>query len=418
MTSAPGVGWQYKGWPRGVNPTGAAIGNQQLNVFGSDFLFPLATISSTQLNHNVSTVAQFCTDHDVSLAPHAKTTMAPEIVEQQLGAGAWGMTVATVSQAETLRAFGVVRIVIAHQVVDPGAVRWISDELADPEVQIISLVDSVASVNAMERALVDRSMDRPLDVLVELGYTNGRTGCRTVVDAIEVAEAVAASASLRLVGVEGYEGMVPTPDDDHTALDQFLTDLGTLATELDARQLFNHLDEVIITAGGSMFPDRVVAVLDELELSKPNRLVIRSGCYVTHDSAYYAEGAPFGVRPPMDTYPPLQAALMVWAYVVSRPQPDLVILGFGKRDAGIDVDLPKPHVLRRNGEMRELDGELEVFSLNDQHAYVRVNPEFDVAVGDIIGCGISHPCTTFDKWKAIPLVDDDFTVVGTIRTFF
>ncbi len=64
------------------------------------------------------------------------------------------------------------------------------------------------------------------------------------------------------------------------------------------------------------------------------------------------------------------------------------------------------------------DGALELFELNDQHAYVRVPPGFDLAVGDIVGCGISHPCTTFDRWRALPLVDEHCNVAGVVRTFF
>lgn len=413
--------WLYKGWPS----TGQSIHlddlvRQQRNLFRDDFLFPVATISAADLDHNIDTMARFCDAHGVSLAPHAKTTMSPEIIDRQLTAGAWGITASTASQAQVFRRFGVERILIAHQVVDPAAVRWLSHELNNnPEVEIICLVDSVAAIEAMERALANAPHGRELAVLVELGFAGGRSGCRTIDEAIAVAKAADVSPRLRLVGVEGYEGIVPTQGDDYSALDDFILGLGALATRLDQLGLFDRLDEILITAGGSMFPDRVVALLgDGPHLSKPSRLVLRSGCYVTHDSAFYEEGAPFGVREPMTSYPPLHAAMRVWSYVVSRPQPDLVLLGFGKRDVSYDVDLPKPLEVRRDGEVRQVDGELNVFSLNDQHAYVRVAHGFDIAVGDVVACGISHPCTTFDKWRAIPLVDEDFTVVGVVRTFF
>ena len=213
--------------------------------------------------------------------------------------------------------------------------------------------------------------------------------------------------------------MLAAVDGDFGNVDRFLGDLASLATRLDSDGLFDDLDEMILTAGGSMFPDRAVAMLSDLgPLSTKTRVVIRSGCYVTHDSGMYETGGPFGQREPMADYPALQTALMVWAYVVSRPEPDLAILGFGKRDASYDVALPTPLVIRRNGATGQVDGALEVYSLNDQHAFVRVSPGFDISVGDIIGSGISHPCTTFDKWRAIPLVSETFDVVGAIRTFF
>ena len=413
--------WTYKGWPH--RPPGTSLNDivgERLNLFDDDFLFPVASVSTESLEHNLSTMARFCRDHQVSLAPHAKTTMSPEIIDRQLAAGAWAITAATASQAITFRSFGVDRILIAHQVVDPAAVRWIASEMERyPDVQIMCLVDSLEAVRAMTEALNDSPTDRPIDVLLELGVVDGRSGCRTVEGAVDVARAIEASDRLRLVGVEGYEGMIPTPEHDLAPVDSFLTDVGRLAVQLDSLNLFEGVDEIILTAGGSMFPDRAVAVLGQLEdLSTRTRVVIRSGCYVTHDSMMYTHGGPFGNRAPMDGYPSLRAALMVWAYVVSRPQDDLAILGFGKRDASYDVDLPRPLTIRRSGSQRAVDGGLEVFSLNDQHAYVRVSPGFDLAVGDIVGCGISHPCSTFDRWRALPLIDQSFEVVGAIRTFF
>ena len=59
-----------------------------------------------------------------------------------------------------------------------------------------------------------------------------------------------------------------------------------------------------------------------------------------------------------------------------------------------------------------------MFELNDQHGFVRISPGFDLRVGDILGCGISHPCTSFDRWRAMPIVDDNHNIVGSVRTFF
>jgi D-serine dehydratase len=59
-----------------------------------------------------------------------------------------------------------------------------------------------------------------------------------------------------------------------------------------------------------------------------------------------------------------------------------------------------------------------VTALNDQHAYLRVDEGCDLAVGDLVGLHVAHPCTAFDKWRLIPLVDDRYRVTGAIRTFF
>jgi D-serine deaminase-like pyridoxal phosphate-dependent protein len=59
-----------------------------------------------------------------------------------------------------------------------------------------------------------------------------------------------------------------------------------------------------------------------------------------------------------------------------------------------------------------------VTRLDDQHAYISVPPGADLAPGDLLCLGISHPCTTFDKWRAIPVVDDENRVTDVVHTFF
>jgi D-serine deaminase-like pyridoxal phosphate-dependent protein len=415
------LAWQYKGWPRsGEGFDLASVGQQGLNLFGGDFMFPVMVLAERDLAHNIETVARFCDENGISLAPHGKTTMSPELAHRQLEAGAWAITASTASQARIYRAFGVKRIVIAHQVIDPAAVAWMADEIdADPDVDLLCLVDSIDGVRLMEAALEGRATGRPIDVLVELGMPGGRTGCRTLDEATAVARRIAESDRLRLVGVEGYEGIVHYRGDDFTEVDTFLDSVRALTERLGEAGLFDHLAEVIVTAGGSMFPDRVVAKLGAgWGLGRPVRPVIRPGGYVTHDSVLYAESGPFGVRAPMEETARLQPAISLWSYVVSQPEPGLALMGFGKRDVSFDIDLPVPVVVRRGDEMSPVDGELEVFDLNDQHAFLRIASGFELSVGDIVGFGISHPCASFDRWRAMPVVDEDYNVVGSVRTFF
>ena len=420
LTSAD-LAWQYKGWPRQVDGDDlTTIGLRKLDLFADGFMFPVMVLAERDLAHNIETVARFCEENDVWLAPHGKTTMSPELAHRQLEAGAWAITASTASQARIYRAFGVPRILIAHQVVDPAGVVWMADELdADPGAELLCLVDSVDCVDLMEVALDGRPVGRPIDVLVELGMVGGRSGCRTVDGAIRVAERIGESDRLRLVGAEGYEGIVHFQADDFSEVDAFLDSMRALTERLAGAGHFDHLDEVIVTAGGSAFPDRVVAKLgSDWDLARPVRPVIRPGGYVTHDSIMYAECGPFGVRAPMADYARLQPALSLWSYVVSRPEPELALMGFGKRDVSYDIDLPVPVAVRREGEMVPVNGELEVFELNDQHAFIRIADGFDLSVGDIVGCGISHPCATFDRWRALPVVDEDYRVIGAVRTFF
>ena len=415
------VDWRYKGRPATREPlTLAALAEQRWNLLAGDLLLPSMVLKQSALEHNIARIADYCREHGVSLAPHGKTTMAPQLFERQLDAGAWGMTAATVAHVGVYRHFGVARVLLANELVEPSALRWIADELAsDPEFDFYCLVDSVAGVEAMTETLRGAHLERPLQVLVEVGIPGGRAGCRTLEEAKDVAAAAAASPVLELAGVEGFEGIIAERDAETTlvAVDAFLARMRALTTGLARTGAFAGRSEIVLTAGDSAFFDRVVACLcSEWALDVPVRVVLRGGCYLTHDSGLYERLSPLGTREPGDR---LRPALEVWGAVLSRPETDLAIVGLGKRDVPFDIELPIPELAAsRTGELRDVRAAMTVTALNDQHAYVRLAPGAELAVGELVGCGISHPCLAFDRWPLIPLVDDDYTVVGGIRTFF
>jgi D-serine deaminase-like pyridoxal phosphate-dependent protein len=181
---------------------------------------------------------------------------------------------------------------------------------------------------------------------------------------------------------------------------------------------------VTVTAGGSAYFDVVARVLGPLAGpgagDRTVQVLLRSGSYVVHDDLHYARVTPGARR----GGPALQPAIHVWASVLSRPEPDLVILDAGRRDLPFDLGLPVPQrAVRRSDEVRSVDlGPAEVLQLNDQHAFVRVAPGSAVAVGDVVRLGLSHPCTAFDKWRTIAVVDTagavDPDVVDAVQTFF
>lgn len=174
-------------------------------------------------------------------------------------------------------------------------------------------------------------------------------------------------------------------------------------------------DEIVISAGGSAWFDAVADVFAETpELSRPVLKLLRSGAYVSHDDGHYRKVTPFNRIPEEGA---LEPAFRLWTQVVSRPSPEQAFTNAGKRDAAHDLDLPFPQVVRRGDTERPATG-IEVTALSDQHAWLRTAPGVDLEVGDWLGLGLSHPCTSFDKWQLIPVAQADGTVVEYIRTFF
>lgn len=381
----------------------------------SDLLLPALTVRASALEHNVALHARWCAAEGVSQAPHAKTHLSPEIVRLQLASGAWGMTAATVHQVRFLATLGVRRVILAHQVVDAASIRALAGVLdAHPDLVVMPLVDSVAGVAALTRHWpAGTRSGLLLPVLVELGLGGGRTGIRADGPLTAVAEAVRSSPVLRLAGVEGFEGILTPSREpaDVAQVDAFLQRLGQAAETLDADGLFDGTDEILVTAGGSVFPDRVAA-LSIRELSRPVRVVVRSGSTVTHDHGEYARSAPLApeARHPLGA---LRPALDLWAAVVSVPEPGLALLGMGKRDAPFDSGMPVTLAVRRAGDVVDVAAIVE--RMNDQHAFVSHD---GLEVGDVVQLGPRHPCTTFDRWRTIPVLDDGGLIIGAITTWF
>jgi D-serine deaminase-like pyridoxal phosphate-dependent protein len=386
--------WRFKGLPASWwGGTPAQIAAERPRVFDGA-VGPVCVLRAEALAHNLTTMAGWCRDRGVVIAPHGKTHMAPQLFARQLDAGACGITAATLSHVRTYRAFGVRDVVLANELVDDAGLRWLAAELdTHRDFSITCWVDSVRGVELMTAALTAAGAGRPVDVCVEVGMPGGRTGCRGQSAVDEVARAAAASPRLRLVGVAGYEAALghDIAPDALAGVTGYLQEIRAAAVRL--APLFE-ADRVIVTAGGSTYFDAVADVL-----AGDWRTVVRSGAYLTHDDGLYARTSPLRAA--------LLPALQVWAQVVSRPEPGLAVLTMGRRDVSFDQDLPVPLGLTDS----------VVTKLNDQHAYLRLGSD-SVEVGSWLGFGISHPCTVFDKWQLIPELDADDRVVGLIRTFF
>jgi D-serine dehydratase len=413
-----------KGMPGGVAPFRLdAIGAKGWNVLREDLTLPLAVLKDSAIRHNSAWMRDFIGRAGAVIAPHGKTTMAPQLFQQQMEDGAWGITLATPQQIAVARAFGHQRIVLANQLVGRQAIRFVLDELKrDAELDFYCIVDSLENVAQLAEAARAAGVGRPLQVLLEGGMMGGRTGVRDLAQGLAVARAVkAAEPHLVLRGVEGFEGLTSgTRAQAEAQVRGFLDLLVGLAQACEAEGLFG-AGEVILTAGGSAFYDMVLARVNHAGLSSPTRVLTRSGCYLTHDSVSYRRFFADIVdrTPDAAVGGGLVSALEVWAYVQSRPEPGKVLLTMGKRDVGAD-DMPVAQSWFRPGRAapEAVPEGHRVVGHNDQHCHMLVPDDSPLAVGDMVSFGVSHPCLTFDKWQVLVVVDDDYNIVGAVKTFF
>lgn len=380
----------------------------------ADMSTPLFTLDLVGLDHNITIMRDWAAAHGTSLAPHGKTTMCPGLWQWQLDQGCWAITVANEAQLRVAREAGIPRVVVANEFLSPQGLGWLAHELdGDPGFEVITWVDSVEGVRLMTDALTAADAHRPLPVCLEVGHPKARAGVRDHDDALAIARAVIDSERLRLRGISGYEGSVPGEGEQRiAAVRAFLTAMGELFAEVSP---LVEADEALITAGGSALFDLVVEVLGPIAAGTPNaRLLLRSGAYVVHDDGMYAHSTPAATR----SGPVFTAAAHVWARVISNPEPDLVLLDVGKRDIPYDGGLPVVQKILRDSGLVDAPA-TEVFNTNDQHAYVRLEQQGSLHVGEVVRLGLSHPCTMFDKWRSALLIEGDRPRVrGAIPTFF
>ncbi len=206
-------------------------------------------------------------------------------------------------------------------------------------------------------------------------------------------------------------------------VEAFLAFLVEIARACAAQRLFA-AGPVILSAGGSKYFDQVTRAFVAADLGRPTEIVLRSGCYLSHDASIYTEAfALLSARTPevAELGAGLRPALELWATVQSTPEPGLAVATLGKRDVSYDLGPPLPRQYFRPGlheAPQDLGAGYAVAALYDQHACLQVPRDSPLRVGDLVSFGISHPCTTFDKWRLLYVVDDGYTVTEAIRTFF
>lgn len=414
MAIAPGTkGVPMRFWDRRLGDVRGA----GWRVLDGDAPLPAATVKRSAMAHNLEQMARFSERNGVALAPHGKTTLCPEIFQRQMAAGAWGITVATAGQALLCARSGIRRIFIANQVTDAHSIAALAQLCAsEGGVEVYSLADSVAGANALNEQFA--LAGATANVLIEIGLPGGRCGCRTDDEVRNLARHIGTLDHVRLCGLEAFEGLTfrDAPENVRGFLGRVVTLFGAFLEE----DLFPGTGPILLTAGGSAYYDLVVEAFARFDGGRVRR-ILRSGCYVVHDDGVYQELGPVAAaRGVAAAVPDLKPALEVWCSVLSVPEPGLAIVNAGKRDLGFDIDLPRPKAHyrpERDDAPQGLSG-VSLTKMSDQHGFLKLPPGLALAIGDAIGLGVSHPCTTLDKWPVLLEVDDDYRVLGALRTFF
>ncbi len=387
------------------------------NLLREDLGLPAAVLYEDKVKHNLEWMRRFIAAYGVQLAPHGKTTMAPALFRMQIDAGAWGITLATSHQTRVAHAHGVKRVLMANQLVGRENMATIASLLRDPEFEFYCLVDSTELVEQLGAYFSQERL--LLRVLVELGVPGGRCGVRDEAQLRAVLDALKRWRGTVIPGgVEIYEGVL----DNEASIRDFLRRAVAVTRQIAAENLFQR-SPALLTGAGSAWYDVVAEEFTAAKFDIPVEVVLRPGCYITHDAGNYrkAQERILTSNPvARKMHEGLVTALHIWAYVQSIPEDEKAIVTMGRRDAAFDSGLPAPALHFRPGdaEPKPVPAHWTVTKLMDQHAFLQIAPQDDLRVGDMIGFDISHPCLTFDKWRTMVVVNSNYDVVDVIGTYF
>ena len=407
---------------KGLGPIERALSPSQIAELGwrlldEDISLPTAVLYEDKLAHNLRWMRDFVSAYGVKLAPHGKTTMAPKLFQRQLEAGAWGITLATAQQTRVAYEHGVRRVLMANQLVGRPNMATIAELLADSQFEYFCLVDSAQHVELLGNFFKDRGIR--LNVLLEVGADGGRTGVRNQQQLRALLDELSKwRKQIVLCGVEIFEGVLK----EEARIREFLGKAAATLHELAEQKRFDRTP-VILSGAGSAWYDVVAEIFSKVQVEEPLEIVLRPGCYITHDVGVYRIAqndiltrSPIAQRIGSG----LEPALQLWAYVQSVPEAEKAIIGFGKRDAAFDSGFPVPALHYRPGtdHPAPTPPHWEVVHMMDQHAYMKIGNGDDICVGDMIALDISHPCLTFDKWRYLPVLDSRYRVIDVVQTFF
>jgi D-serine deaminase-like pyridoxal phosphate-dependent protein len=310
---------------------------------------PALLIDLEPLQENIEKMAGHFSARGIAWRPHAKAFKSPAIAHMLRRAGAIGVTVAKVSEAEVMAAGGIDDILIAHLVVGPTKTTRLAALQRQADVKVT--VDHPAHVAPLGHAA--REVGTTIGVLVDVDVGMKRTGVATVETAVELARLVSSTPGLRFDGLMGYEGstlMIPDPALKRAAVDAAI---GKLIQARDLVEADGWKCRIISAGGSGSY---------QLTADIPGITEIQAGGGIFACQYYTQACHVMGHRP----------AVSVLATVVSRPYPDRAILDIGQKSVSQHQASP---VLRDFPNCR-------VIGLSAEHATIALEGTTNLEIGE------------------------------------
>lgn len=254
---------------------------------------------------------------EVDVRPHLKTAKSPQVARLLIEAGAVGICVAKLSEAEVMLAGGIEDVLITSELAGPIKAGRLAELIShQPEARVRVVVDSWEGASA-----VDAALPRTVETLIEVNVGQDRCGV-TPGDAPALADRIRACERLRLVGVQGYEGNLQHVRDAGERQKLCDDSMRRLAAAVEGLRGGGHTVDVVTTGGtGTAEFCAVHEVVTE----------VQPGSFAFMDADYLdTSGVPY------------RSALTAIATVISRPTPDRAVVDAGLKTLSNDSGPARP----------------------------------------------------------------------------
>ncbi len=311
---------------------------------------------------NIQKLQSFLNKHGVESRPHVKNHKSPFFARKQIAAGAIGLCVAKVGEAEVMAEGGIEDIFVANEVVTPPKIARLMSVASRAKVAVA--VDTLENLRALSRAARDHDVE--LGVLVDVNVRINRCGVEPGAPAVALARAAADMPGLRFEGLMGYEGHISRAGTDAGARKETLDSMEKLLLTVRAVEDIGLPVNTVSSGGTSTYA--VTAGVERVT-------EIQAGSYIFMDGVYLDEMNDFA------------SAMTVLSTIISRPAADRAILDCGLK--AMSAQAGQPRVVGAPGA--------EFLRLNAEHGHVKLSGAAQrLKVGDKLHLLPMHGETTIN----------------------
>jgi len=337
-----------------------------------DISTPALVIDYDLMRKNIETMARFAKDNNIDLRPHVKTHKCPKIGKMQLEAGAKGICVARVGEAEIFAEHGFDDILIANEVIDLNQIKRLVELNKKSLVRVC--VDSEKNLLDLNNAALKEGLN--LEILLEVDVGLGRNGVQPGEPALKFANLIKKHPNLEIVGLQGYEGHLTSVIDPELRKQQTEESMKRL---VETKDLLNENGFNInyLTASNTA-TYKFSAKLGDISEIQP-------GTYVFNEKHYY------------DISPEFDIAATVLGTITNNP---------GKRLYTIDTGLKAATNDKGNPVFKNYS-KYKIRVMSEEHAIFRVGPKDNFKIGQKLEIYPSHICTTVNLYDFFTIFKED-----------